>query len=215
MISTRNLLGLPTIQQLNRIMKSLAVLDAMVEPDWEYRYYSFNSKWDKSEEMGSMRNGQGDGWFCVFSSLGAFLKGFDHESEMSPWNREPARVWPGVLDDVPETFKTVAQEPAFSMNDTTFCIWRGSQEDGWRTGAIEYPDDEDPDGSGWMLSILEGDPKLYQSWAERYYERPIDLEIVSHVYEHKPLTDEVIRRLNGDRDLSSLAADLAEIGYPS
>ena len=73
-------------------MKSLAVLDSIIEPDWEYRYYSFNSKWDKSEEMGSMRNGQGGAWFCVFSPVGAFLKGFDHESEMSPWSQEPMRV---------------------------------------------------------------------------------------------------------------------------
>jgi hypothetical protein len=81
-------------------MKSLAALDAIIEPEWEYRYYSFNSKWAESEAMGSMRNGQGDEWFCVFSPVGAFLKGFDHESEMSPWNQEPKRVWPGVLDGV-------------------------------------------------------------------------------------------------------------------
>ena len=215
MISTRNLSDLPAIQQLNRTMKSLAVLDAIVEPDWEYRYYSFNSKWDTSEEMGSMRNGQGDAWFCVFSPVGAFLKGFDHESEMSPWNQEPMRVWPGVLGAVPEMFKRFVQEPAFSMDDTTFCIWRSAQESGWRTGAVEYPAGEDPDGSGWMLSILRGEPELYRSWAESYYERPVALQIVRHVYEHKPLTDEIIRTLNQDRDLHGLTADLDEIGYPS
>jgi len=66
-----------------------------------------------------------------------------------------------------------------------------------------------------MLSILEGDPKLYQSWAESYYERPVALDVVRHVYEHKPLTDEIIRTLNQDRDLPGLNADLDEIGYSS
>ena len=101
------------------------------------------------------------------------------------------------------------------MNDTTFCIWRSGQESRWRTGTIEYPAGEDPDGSGWMLSILGGKPELYQSWAESYYERPVALEIVRHVYEHQPLTDDVIRTLNRDRDSLGLTADLDEIGYPS
>jgi hypothetical protein len=47
-----------------------------------------------------MRNEQGDAWFCVFSGVGVFLKGFDHESQMSPWSMQP-HVWRGVLDDVP------------------------------------------------------------------------------------------------------------------
>jgi hypothetical protein len=32
------------------------------------------------------------------------------------------KVWPGVLDAVPEVFKSFATEPAFSKEDTTFCI---------------------------------------------------------------------------------------------
>jgi hypothetical protein len=110
MISTRNLGQLPEPLALKRITKALAMLDAIVERDWEYRYYSFNSKWADYGEMASMRNGQGDDWFCVFSSKGVFLKGFDHESTMSPWNREDERVWPGVLDNVPSIFEACATE---------------------------------------------------------------------------------------------------------
>ena len=36
-----------------------AVLDLIVSPDWDGRYYSFNSKWSENEQMGSMRNGCG------------------------------------------------------------------------------------------------------------------------------------------------------------
>jgi hypothetical protein len=127
--------------------------------------------------MASMRNGQGDAWFCVFSNEGAFLKGFDHESPMSPWNLEPSQVWRGVLDGVPESFKPFATEPAFSMADTTFCIWCGHQDDAWHTGHIQYPEGDDPDGSKWMLSILDGDPENYKSWAESYYERSLNLDL--------------------------------------
>jgi len=70
--------------------------------------------------MASMRNGQGDAWFCVFSDVGVFLKGFDHESQMSPCRTQPPHVWRGVLDELPEPFKPFATEPALSMADTTF-----------------------------------------------------------------------------------------------
>ncbi len=45
MISTRNLAALPGIDDLRRLCQSLAMLDAILEPEWQYRYYSFNSRW--------------------------------------------------------------------------------------------------------------------------------------------------------------------------
>ena len=60
MISTRNLSALPAIEILRKLTQSLAMLDAIVGREWDYRYYSFNSKWGAGEWMASMRNGQGD-----------------------------------------------------------------------------------------------------------------------------------------------------------
>jgi hypothetical protein len=214
-ISTRDLTALPSILNLKRLTKSLAVLDAIIMPEWDYRYYSFNSKWSAGQEMASMRNGQGDAWFCVFSEVGVFLKGFDHESQMSPWSTKPPHVWRGVLDEVPDNFNPFATEPAFSMSDTTFCIWRDHNDDAWRKGHIEWPSGEDPDGSAWMLSILDCDPQKYKSWAEDYYERSVDLELISHVYEQRPLADQFVLSLNPERDLKTLAIDVEEIGYPA
>lgn len=214
-ISTRDLSALPAIPRLKRLTKSMAVLESIVQPEWDYRYYSFDNNWDAGEQMASMRNGSGDEWFCVFSEAGAFLKGFDHESPMSPWSSEPKRVWPGVLDEVPEEFKRFTIEPAFSMEDTTFCCWRSHRDERWRTGHIEFPvGRDDPDGSESMLSILEGDPQQYKSWAEEYYERVIPLEFVEHVYEHKPISGEFINSLNPEVNTAAVAAEISEIGYP-
>jgi len=66
-----------------------------------------------------------------------------------------------------------------------------------------------------MLSILDGDPQKYQSWAEPYYERSVSLELIKHVYEHRPLTDELVLRMNTERDPETLARDIEEIGYPA
>ncbi|SRR5713101_1061238 len=215
MISTRDLSALPTIATLKKLTQSLAMLDAIIQPEWEYRHYSFNSKWADGEQMASMRNGEGDSWFCVFGPPGAFLKGFDHESEMSPWSMETPKVWPGVLDSVSEPFRAFAAEPAFSMEDTTFCIWRSFQDDQWKTGHISYPQGDDPDGSGWMLSIFDGNPSTYKEWAEGYYERPISFSAVQQIYEHKPLTPELMRELNPTAEFASILPVVAEIDYPA
>jgi hypothetical protein len=214
MISTRNVYQLPEIDVLEKLTQSLAMLDAIIQRDWEGRYYSFNSKWDVREQMASMRNGQGDSWFCVFGEAGAFLKGFDHEAQMSSWHDGPRDVWPGVLDQVPDAFKQFLTEPAFSMEETTFCIWRLRGDTEWHTGDIPFPEGDDPDGSARLLSIFDGQPRTYQQWAEEYYEHPISLSAVEHIYAHEVLTDEVIHSLNPDTSLPELAEDISEIGYP-
>ena len=215
MVSHERLLALPEVENLRRLSQSLAVLDAVMSPDWENWYYSFNSKWADGEMVASMRNGSGDGYFILFNPAGAIIKGFDHESAMSPYAGDEVKVWPGALDEVPEEFGSFLSEPAFTIEDVTFCIWRRYADPSWRTGTINYPGgDEDAEGSGWMLSILSGDPAEYQEFAEGYYERPVDLDAVRHVYRHEPLTEGVVRRLNAEWSLEELVADLEEIGYP-
>ena len=196
------------------LTKSLAMLDAIIMREWDYRYYSFDSKWAAGEQMASMRNGQGDGWYCGFGIPGVFLKGFDHESEMSPWSMEISKLWPGVLDGVPDVFKSFATEPAFSMEDTTFCIWRGIQDSQWNAGEISFPAGDDPDGSQWMLSILDGNPSTYKAWAEDYYECSVSLPAVQRIYGHTPLTSALVRELNATVEFDTLLADAAKIDYP-
>jgi hypothetical protein len=215
MISTRDLSQLPDIAGLMKLTQSLAMLDAIMMPEWQYRYYSFNSMWDTGERMASMTNGSGDEWFCLFSAAGAALKGFDHESEMSPWANDDQAVWKGVLDHLPTVFSRFLNEPAFSMQDTTFCIWRTNQDANWRTGTIEFPEDaDDPDGSKGLLSILDGNPETYKKWSEEYYERPVSLSAVQRLYAHEPLTAQVVRELNTEIVLDTILADAAQIDYP-
>jgi hypothetical protein len=42
-ISTRDLSQLPSIDRLEKITQSIAMLDAIVSPNWEDRYFSFNA----------------------------------------------------------------------------------------------------------------------------------------------------------------------------
>ena len=121
---------LPGIKTIHRWSQSLAVLDAILSPG-QYRYFSFDSRWDRGEELASMRNGSGDEYSIVFAPVGAYARGFDHESEMSPYVQSPPAVWPGVIDEVPGEFHEYVAEPAFSDEGVpalTFCLWRGRDD---------------------------------------------------------------------------------------
>ena len=164
--------------------------------------------------MASMRNGSGDEYFILFNSQGAIMKGFAHESSMSPWSSEAEQVWPGVLDQVPEEFGSFLTEPAFSMEETTFCIWRRNEDPSWQVGHIEYPEEDDPDGSEDLLFILDGDPDTYREFAVQYHECSIAAEAVNAIYAQEPLRPDMIERLNPEASLEALSSDLEEIAYP-
>jgi hypothetical protein len=224
MISTRDLSGLPHVDALKRLMQSIALLDAILSPDWEYRWYSFNSKWATGEQMGSMRNGNGDDLFALFTTDGCFLKGFWHESKMSPYRTDPKSVWPGVLDSVPAVFNRGLHQAAFSMADTTFCVWRQYSDRSWQVGKIKFPEVQprypgapiDPDGSEWLLSPYDGKPETYLQYAKDYRSRSkaLTLDHVRHVYEQRPLSAKFLKEINPELTLAELKADIAEIGYP-
>src|SRR5436190_14373244 len=96
------------------------MLDAIICPEWEYRYHSYNSKWAPGEEMASMRNGCGDDWFLLFDEFGAALKGFAHEYPLAGDAAFAARI----QQDVPAGFASFLREPAFGMESASFCLWR-------------------------------------------------------------------------------------------
>jgi hypothetical protein len=141
-MSTRDLSALPEPDRLEALSLSLAMLDAVMSPDWKYRYFHYDAAWDLEigERLAKLDTGSGDSYFLLFSPVGTFLKGFGHECEMTPWAFDPLRVWEGVLSDVPPVFKSCLSEPAFDMESTTFCIWRTNQDSVWRRGGISFPD---------------------------------------------------------------------------
>jgi len=220
MISTRHLDGLPDPGALKRLCQSMAVLDAILSPEWQYRYYSFNAHWTPNEQLASMRNESGDEYSLLFTPVGAIMKGFDHESPMTSYRHDPPRPWPGVLDHVPAVFAGFLAEPAFMIADVSFCIWRMVSDDRWRIGPIDFPDGSDPDGSVRLLSILDGDPRTYLAFAEEYFDNeapdPLSfpLNLIERVYRHELLTEEIVSGLNPEISLADVREDVAEIGYP-
>lgn len=240
--STQNLTALPDINTLKNLCKALAALDAIICPEWESRYYSYNKNWNTAngDAFFQMRDGSGDEFQILFSHHGAVINGFAHESEMSNWVKrtvapatfkEKMRAWfgekkvvsqqtiyPGVVEKVPGVFREfIDGEPVRSIG-TTFCIWRLTTDNRWNIGDIQFP--KSGDGSSELLSILDNNPQTYRQWAAEYYEEqfedlPLKLETVKHLYDLKPVTRAVVKKLNPTpEDFNALKSNLDEIGYP-
>ena len=74
MISSQDLSALDAPSELRKLMISLAILDAIMSPEWQYRYYSFDPRWSKDVTLASMRNGSGDDFLFCLRRRAASLK---------------------------------------------------------------------------------------------------------------------------------------------
>ena len=214
---------LPEPEVLRDRCRALAMLEAIISPDWEWRYHSFDAEWSPGVEMASRRNGSGDEWSIVFAPAGVFIRGFDHEAPMSPVANDN-ELWPGLLDGLPDALREFADEPAFSFDDqlnATFVLWRTGTDPAWRVGAgIEFPavgPGRTPDGSDQLELLCDDGIDAFVAFATDYYDDLADLDAgaVAHVFALRPLTDEIVAAINPDLTLDDVEEDRATIGYPS
>jgi hypothetical protein len=194
--------------------RALAALDLILSPEWEYRYYSFNSKWSPGEMMASMRNGCGDEWWMVFSDAGwTALKGVAHEFPAAEEGGEDLSL--SLQSACPASIQSFAQEAAFRWDDTGFCQFHLDDGKGWQRAndLTSFPHLET--GEEELLRHLAGDASDYLRFAADYYELELPLDAVQHVFDLKPITPDLVARLNPETDWDEIAEELyEEIGYP-
>lgn len=199
--SSQNSIGLfPEIEECRNLFRAAAMLDAILSPEWEYRYYSYNGAWDAKQEMASMRDGEGSHYFALFTQDGLYIKGFDSERVKS------GEAVLGVAE-IPDDVKAFLQEPAFIGDETTFCLWR-SVEKKW--SADKSYDEQDLR----LLRLLTGGAAYYSEWASDYYEVDLDPRAVERIFNLEPLTPELLAILHAQVNLENIEEDRIEIGYP-
>jgi hypothetical protein len=150
-----------------------------------------------------MDNGSGDDFSVLFTPAGVLIRGFDHESAMSPYGTDYPQVWPGVVDDVPAALRPSLDDPAFTdehlgVARVTACLWRETGDTVWRTGsAIDFPPGRaDPDGAEYLFHLLtDRSPETVRAHFEDYYERPVPLDAVRHVLAGHPVTPAIMTAL--------------------
>ncbi|MFD3518032.1 hypothetical protein [Streptomyces sp. NPDC058657] len=195
---------LPDPAQLRAHLRALAVLDAAICEDPRFCPYTFDAARGPGQEAALMENGSGDDFCVLFTPAGVLIRGFDHESRMSPYATDDEEVWPGVIDDVPAALRPLLDDPAFRDEDidasrVTACLWRESGDTVWRTGtSLAFPPgSEDPDGSRHLFRLLtDRSPESVQAHFEDYYGRPVPLDAIRHVLAGHPLTPALSHALN-------------------
>ncbi len=215
---------LPDPETVRSRSKAMAMLDAILSPEWEMRYYSYDTRWGPSEELASMRDGCGNDYAVVFSSAGVYAQATNHESPISAYHSSPPSPptpWPGLFESLPDVFRRFEREAAFcdhnGVQRATVCLWREGADSVWKCGDVQIPDkdEDDADGAEWLFHLLlEGSAEAYVVFANEYFEMAPALEAVQHVYDLKPLTRDVVSALNPTVRLEDLAEDMAQIGYP-
>jgi hypothetical protein len=62
--------------------------------------------------------------------------------------------------------------------------------------------------------LTDPSPEAFQRFAEDYYEVPVELDAVRHVYALRPLTEDVVTALNAEITLADVVKDVTAAGYP-
>lgn len=193
----RDIDELPSIDSVRKVSQGLALLDAIIQPEWEYRYFSFNSKWDDSgtEMMASMRDGSGTEYFMHFSGHGVAGKVLDPSDTLDNAKQ--------LLVQVPDHFAGFKSEPAFRLDEATFFFWRSGEDAPWhanpRKDAYSH------------LGFVSRAADTYHEWAEGYYERDIDKPTLDAVFSSLAVTADQLVVLNPELSLDDLQEDLREI----
>lgn len=187
---------LPDPAELRTYLRALAALDATLGSDTpEYCCYEFTD-WG-TDEAALWANGSGDEFTVIFTAAGVVIRGFAHESAMSPHRTRGSEVWPGLIDDVPAPLRELLDDPAFTGPapgpTLTACIWRTPTDATWQTGSnIDFPQGEDPDGSAMLFELVANrSPTSVKSYFEDYYERPVPLTAIEHALAGEPLTSDL------------------------
>lgn len=207
MISTKNFSLLPNKNVFQNICKAISVLDAIICQEWEYRYYSYNSKWGEGEEFCEMRNGSGDLMNILFLDDKCIISGFAHEYQ----NNEKKEI----TKKLPEIYNEFMFGEPVKSYGTTFCLWLNENNE-WQTGNIKDYNDNSEE----MLGIFDGNSQTYIHWASEYFkesykETGIPLETVTKIYKGETLTKEMVLSIvNEIEDWKLLESDLKEINYP-
>ena len=184
-----------TLEFKNKL-KHLALLDAIIEPEWEYRYYSYNSKWGDNEEMSSLRDSCGGEWFILFFGNRVAFKCTSPEDGLAGNFEE-------IKNSMPIEYYGFISEPAFSM-DIGSCIWY-LEDNQWVKLGVNISDLPNPG------TIQDMTAKDYCNFAQEIYEKELDLNLVETIFNGN-FALEMATKINPEVDLTNLESEIKEIG---
>ena len=117
---------------MKELLKKQAILDIIVTPEHDAWRRLVSYEYNRKTRCDRFRisNGSGDHLYVIFSPDGVIIKGFDHESCLSPYQNEEEQTLETIYTGVPEKLLALLDEET-ERNDVTFCIWQLPDETTW------------------------------------------------------------------------------------
>jgi hypothetical protein len=202
----------PHPNDLRWSMKVLGILDTVLCERPELRYHTYLANRFPQIDVGIIDTGAGDHLLCFFSDqYGILIKGFDHQSKLSPHVLPEGKPLSGIYDEVPPELLTCLEADEFLKNDVTFCLWRKPKTKQWFQGDVTYPPDTN-DGSRSLLGTIYLTAEDYLHWARDYYKQSVPEEPVKKVYDEGTISLSLAQTLNAAVNLETLKQELRVIG---
>lgn len=209
--STRKLDLIPRPDELLRRCRALALLEAGLWPDRMLRWHSFSSH----ATGGTCRvsDGSGNEGLYWFDGEDAVIRGFDHESPISPWAQEPVSIYPGVHDHAPSFVERAPSIVIADVESVTFCIWWSDGR--WQRGPVDLPPSThaDPDGSAYLLEPIST-ARAAASFLSECYEIDVAADVIASVFAGEPLDERLVDAVALNASAEDVIAEAEEIGYP-
>jgi hypothetical protein len=176
--------------------QKIALLDLLLSPEWEYRYYSFNNNWAENQKMASMRNGSGLEYFILFENNNCGIKLYDSSinkdcKEYIFKNRNSNNIF----------IKNILNEPAFSIEDSTYLAFWNSKNNSW---------DEIGNCNNNLLNVVLNPIDEYIKYANDYYEKKLDKDIIEKIIIQNKIEKNILLNLNNK--FNDYMLELNEIG---
>ena len=182
--------------ELRQLLQKIAAIESILSPEWDSRYFSFNSKWGNGEEMGSMRDGSGDEWFVWFAGELCAYKTYSHE-EKAIADIE------SVIKATPFEYSRFINEPAFSIKYSTLIGY--FYKENWVSHG------SDPLHVLTPQQLFKWNSADYKNWAGEYYELEIDEKFYNLCW-NDPANYQIASQLNPELNEEGFSKDLIEIG---
>ncbi len=117
---------------LRDFFEAAAKADELVCPEEYLRCYEFHADWSDGVQMAKFKSGGGDDLIMIFIGESAIIKGFDHESPVSPHAQDPYGLYPGIYEGAPSELLDSLRDESLDFEDVTFCYWRMANDGLWQ-----------------------------------------------------------------------------------
>jgi hypothetical protein len=178
-------------------MKRLALLDAGICQEWQYRYFSYNARWGPGTQMASLRDGCGSHWYMLLDNKDCAFKVYDKGNKIS-------------LD---EAIKFIPKGTFFQdfINEPAFLIEEISQIGYFNNGIIKYYGNE-VSGPLSVKEVTQWNVDNYANWARPYYEMEVsDIDFIN--LWNDPSDVDTWSRIISEFDIDGFNNDILEIGW--